>query len=316
MKPQIVLTTDLPDEVMAALAGRFLMRRASARTVDARFVAACEGAFAIATAPGDRFDRAAIAQLPANIRGLASYSVGLDHIDLAAASARGLIVTNTPDVLTDATADIAMYLMLAAVRGASRAERFLREGGWVGWSPAQVFGVDMRGRTLGIIGYGRIGRAVARRARAFGLRVVHYDRRGAGRRDDLSEPIADLGAFYGCCDIVSLHAPSTQETRRMIDARAIESMKQGVILINTARGDLIVDEVVIEAARSGRIGALGLDVYNGEPALDPRYLSLSNATLLPHIGSSTRETRGAMGAKVLANLLAIEAGEPPPDRVI
>jgi lactate dehydrogenase-like 2-hydroxyacid dehydrogenase len=316
MKPTIVVTAELPEQVMSALGEHFSLRRAAARPVGEEFLRACDGAFAIAPSPGDRFDAAAIAALPAGIRGLASYSVGLDHVDLAAAKARGLIVTNTPDVLTDATADLAMYLILATVRGATRAERFLREGRWTGWRPADVFGADLRGKTLGILGYGRIGRATAARAQAFGLRVIHYDRRRAGRVDHVSTPVASVSDFFAACDIVSLHAPSTGETRGMIDARAIEGMKPGVVLINTARGDLVVDDDVIEAARSGRIGALGLDVYIGEPALDPRYMTLPNATLLPHIGSSTVETRAAMGAKVVANLRAIAAGDEPPDRVV
>lgn len=312
----VVATVEFPPAVMDRLTARFEVRRASARQVDAVFLRACEGAFAIATAPVDRFDAAAIGALPTSVRALVSYSVGLDHIDLPAARSRGLIVTNTPDVLTDATADLAMYLILAAARGASRAECMLRAGEWKGWRPSNVFGVDVRGKTLGIIGYGRIGQATARRARAFGLRTIFYDRRGLGRIDDLSEPVADLGAFYAACDIVSLHAPSTTETRGMIDARAIARMKPGVILINTARGDLVVDDDVIEAARSGRIGALGLDVFRGEPAFDARYLELANATLLPHIGSSTVETRAAMGAKVVDNLIAVDEGRTPPDRIV
>lgn len=315
-KPIVVITAELPASVNTALMERFDVRTATGRPVDAAFLAACDGAFAVVPSPGDRFDAAAINQLPQGLLGLASYSVGLDHIDLKAAAARGLIVTNTPDVLTDAAADIAMHLILSAARGASRAERLLREGDWTGWRPAEVFGVDLKGKTLGVIGYGRIGRATARRARAFGMRVVFFDRRGGGAVDDVAAPVADLEAFYGACDVISLHAPSTDETRGMIDARAIGAMKPGVILVNTARGDLIDDDDVIEAAQAGRIRALGLDVYNGEPAFDPRYLTLSNATLLPHIGSSTEETRAAMGAKVIENLEAMAAGMEPPDRVV
>ena len=311
----VVITAELPPAVEAALADRFTLRAAAARPVGADFLAACEGAFAIVPSPGDGFDAEAIGKLPRGLCGLASYSVGLDHIDLKAAAARGLIVANTPDVLTDAAADLAICLMLSAARGASRAERLLRDGAWSGWRPAEVFGVDLNGKTLGVIGYGRIGRATARRARAFGMRVVFYDRRGRGAVDDVADPVADLEAFYGACDVVSLHAPSTDETRGMIDARAVGAMKPGVILINAARGDLINDGDVIEAARTGRIRALGLDVYRDEPALDPRYLALPNATLLPHIGSSTEETRAAMGAKVLENLEAMAAGREPPDRV-
>lgn len=315
-KPAVVVTVELPSPVMDRLTERFEVRRAPARQVDAQFIRACEGAFAVATAPVDRFDAAAIASLPSSVRALVSYSVGLDHVDLAAARSRGLIVTNTPEVLTDATADLAMYLILAAARGASRAERTLRAGEWKGWRPSNVFGVDVRGKTLGIIGYGRIGQATARRARAFGLRTIFLDRRGAGRVDEVSEPAPDLNAFYAVCDILSLHTPSTAETRGMINAQAIAQMKPGVILINTARGDLVVDDDVIEAARDGRIGALGLDVFRGEPAFDPRYLELENATLLPHIGSSTIETRAAMGAKVFENLFAIDQGLAAPDRMV
>lgn len=314
-RPAVVVTVELPSPVMDRLMERFEVRRASARQVDAQFIRACDGAFAVAAAPVDRFDAAAIAALPSSVRALVSYSVGLDHVDLAAARSRGLIVTNTPDVLTDATADLAMYLILAAARGASRAERTLRAGEWKGWRPSNVFGVDVRGRTLGIIGYGRIGQATARRARAFGLRTIFLDRRGAGRVDEVSEPVSALEAFYAACDILSLHAPSTADTRGMINAQAISQMKPGVILVNTARGDLVIDEDVIAAARDGRIGALGFDVFRGEPSFDPRYLELPNATLLPHIGSSTVETRAAMGAKVVDNLLAIAEGRPPPDRV-
>lgn len=314
-RSSIVVTVELPETVMERLRVRFDVRRASARQVDEEFLRCCDGAVAIATAPVDRFDAAAIAALPASVRALVSYSVGLDHIDLAAARARGLIVTNTPDVLTDATADLAILLILSTARGASRAERSLRAGQWKGWRPSNVFGVDLRGKTLGIIGYGRIGQATAHRASAFGMRTIFYDRRGAGRKDPIAEPVADLGAFYSLCDIVSLHAPSTTETRGMIDRGAIAQMKSGVILVNTARGDLVVDDDVIEAARTGRISALGFDVFRGEPNFDPRYLDLPNATLLPHIGSSTLETRAAMGAKVVDNLVAVDEGRDPPDRV-
>ncbi len=315
-KPRIILTQALPLDVHQSLADQFDLITVSARPVRADFLAAADGAVAIVPCPGDRFDAAVIASLPASVRGLASYSVGLDHIDLSAARDRGLIVTNTPDVLTDATADLAVHLILSATRGASEAEADLRGGRWAGWRPDHVMGIGLQGRTLGLLGYGRIGAAVAKRAVAFGLKVVHYDHRGRGPVDDYSVPIASLEQFWAVSDILSLHAPSTDATRHIINRQTIEMMKKGVVLINTARGDLVDDSAVIAAAQSGHISAIGLDVYAGEPQLDPRYCDLPNATLLPHIGSSTAEARQAMGAKVLANLVAITGGMTPPDRVV
>ena len=313
---RVVLTTPLPEAVEAELVRRFSVCHASARPVGDELVGAAEGAFALVVAPGDRFDSVAISKVPRGIVGLASYSVGVDHIDLEAARGRGLIVTHTPGVLTEATADLTLHLILSAARGTSRAESALRNGAWAGWRPADVFGVDLRGRTLGILGYGRIGRAVASRAAAFGMTVVFYDRKREGAQGDTVRPVSNLGEFFAVSDVLSIHVPSTPETRGMIDEGAIEAMKPGVILINTARGDIVDDDAVIRAAESGQIRALGLDVFDGEPALNPRYLSLPNATLLPHIGSSTVETRAAMGAKVMASLEAMAVGEDPPDRVV
>jgi glyoxylate reductase len=274
------------------------------------------GLEAIVAAPGFALPAQIIERLPTSVGLIASYSVGVDHIDLAAAARRGIRVTNTPDVLTDATADIAMLLILAACRGASRAERELRAGRWRGISMDQMPGVDLAGRTLGIYGFGRIGQATARRARAFGMRVIYH---GPKRRVE-DEAIGarfepDRAAFLAATDVLSLHAPLTPATRRFVCRETLAALRPGSIVINTARGGLVDDEALIEALASGHLRAAGLDVYEGEPQLHPGYLGLENVTLLPHIGSATRETRLAMGRKVLANLEAHFAGRSLPDPV-
>jgi lactate dehydrogenase-like 2-hydroxyacid dehydrogenase len=259
---------------------------------------------ALVVAPGDPVDDARIAALPPSVRGIASYSTGLDHVDLSAAAARGLLVTNTPDVLTDATADVALLLILAAVRGAGRAAAVLREGAWDGWAPDQIWGHDLRGRTLGVVGPGRIGVATARRAVALGLAVRYWSaRRRSPELDALGATAqADWLRFLGGTDVLTLHCPSTPGTRRLIDARALAALPRGAVLVNTARGDLLDEDAVLAALASGHLAAVGLDVYANEPALDPRWRSAPGAVLLPHIGSATHETRLAMGRAVLDGL--------------
>ena len=305
VRPAIVWTADLPDDVEAMLLDRFDARLLRLRTIGASaFVDGLDDARAIVASPGDRFDAALIAALPASIGLIASYSTGLDHIDLDAADARGIIVTNTPDVLTDATADIVLLLILATVRGAMPAARLISERRWAGWQPADILGHDLKGRTLGIFGGGRIGTATARRAAAFGLDLCYHSRSRHAPLDALGAAyIPDRTAFLGACDILSLHAPSTAETWRIIDTAAIAAMRPGAFLINTARGDLVDDDAVIAAAMDGRLAGVGLDVFAGEPQHDPRYLDLPNACLLPHIGSSTHETRMAMGRSVIDSLI-------------
>lgn len=272
---------------------------------------------ALLVSPGVAVNAALIKALPEHVRIIATFSVGYDHIDIQAAQTRGLIVTNTPDVLTDATADLTMLLILAASRRASEGERLLRAGAWTGWTPTQLMGSGLQGRRLGILGMGRIGRAVAARARVFGL-AVHYHSR---TRLDATEEAgvihhATPDSLFAASDILSLHCPLTAETRRLIDARALALLPEGAILINTARGPIVDDEAVIEALRNGRLFGAGLDVFTNEPNLHPDYLSLANAVLLPHLGSATVETRNAMGFKALDNLDAWFAGREPPNRVV
>lgn len=300
----IVVTADLVDAVEAGLAQRYDVRKLSLKALGADgFLAGIGGARAIVVSPGDPVDAALIERLPAELGLIASYSTGLDHIDVEAARRRGILVSNTPDVLTDATADIAIFLILGTVRGAARASSIIRSGGWDGWTPAQIFGRDLRGLSLGILGGGRIGAATALRAQAFGMAINYHSRRQNPKLGALGAAFyPDLHRFLKSSDIVSLHIPSTPETRRIIDADAIDAMREGGFLINTARGDLVDDDAVVAALRNGKLSGVGLDVFNDEPDFDRRYLECPNALLLPHIGSATHETRLAMGRSVIASL--------------
>ncbi len=267
----------------------------------------------------DRITAEVLAAYPLRTRIIASYGAGTDHIDLDAARAHGIVVTNTPDVLTDCTADLTIMLILMALRRAGEGERELRAGAWQGWHPTHLLGRRVSGASLGLVGTGRIARAVARRAiGGFGMRVRYHNprHRAVAELDALgASPCASLDELLGSVDVVSLHCPSTADTRGLINAQRIAAMQAGTVLINTARGDVVDDDAVLAALRSGQLGAAGLDVYRGEPALDRRYLAFDNVVLLPHLGSATHETRGAMGQRVIDNLLAFFAGETPPDRV-
>ena len=302
---RVVVTGSLPRDVEVALATRYDVRKAELRALGAeRFLAEIDEPDGLVVQPGDPVTAALIDGLPPSVRVVASYSVGLDHVDLAAAEWRGLPVTNTPDVLTDATADTAMLLILGALRGATPASALLRSGDWSGWQPSQVFGRDLAGRTLGVLGAGRIGTATARRAAAFGMHLVYWSGRSRSAEIEAAgaEPVEDFGAFLRRSEVLSLHAPSTSETKGLIDASVLAQLPDGAVLVNTARGDLIVDEDVIAAARFGKLFGIGPDVFADEPDLHPGYLELPNAFLLPHVGSATIETRAAMGRKVLEGL--------------
>ncbi len=271
--------------------------------------------------PADRMTAPALAALPDSVRILATFSVGTDHIDLEAARARGLVVSNTPDVLTDATAETALLLMLGAARRAVEGERLVRAargtpGAWTGWTPTQLLGRQLTGKRLAILGMGRIGRAVADRARAFGL-SIHYSNRHRLPPELEQGAVfhADAEAMLGLADILTLHCPATAETKGWLDARRIGLMPLGAIVVNTARGAIVDDAALIAALTRGRLFAAGLDVYDGEPDLDPGYRALPNVFLLPHLGSATVETRNAMGFRALDNLDAYFAGREPPDRV-
>ena len=278
----------------------------------AELVRHAEGADAILTAPGDRLDAATIAALPASVKAIGTFSVGFDHIDIAAARARGISVCNTPDVLSVATAEIAMLLILASARRAGEGERMLRAGKWHGWAPTQLLGTQVSGRRLGIFGMGRIGREVARMAAAFGMEIHYRDQ--ARLPPDLEKGAIfhdNDATFLAQCEVLSLNAPGGEGTRHWLNAARIAQLPRGAVVVNAARGTLIDDAALIAALKSGHVAFAGLDVYNNEPALDPGYLALENVVLLPHLGSATVETRDAMGALALDGIAAILAGQRP-----
>ena len=245
-----------------------------------------------------------IAALAPSVRAIATYSVGLDHIDLDAARARSLAVFNTPDVLTDSVAEVAMLHLLAVLRRATESIALIRGGSWRGWSPGQLLGGEASGKSLGIFGMGRIGRAVAQRARAFGM-IVHYCNRTRLQAELEAEAIyhPTFDSLLAVSDLLLLAAPSGPETRGLLNAEHIRRMKRGACVVNIARGDLIDDDALIEALRTGHLGGAGLDVINHEPHFDTRYLGLPNAFLTPHIGSSTIEARRRM-AQILSQGLS------------
>ncbi len=248
---------------------------------------------------------------------IANFGVGVNHIDSKAASRHGMIITNTPGVLTDATADIALTLMLMTMRRAGEGERELRAGEWSGWRPTHLLGQQMTGKTLGIIGMGRIGKATARRAAlGFGMKIVFYNRSTVNDCGDFEgEQLPTVEAVCQHADLVSLHCPGGEETRHILGEKALAAMPSHGIVINTARGDVVDEEALADALHGGHIGGAGLDVFQGEPVINPRLMNAPNVVLLPHLGSATTETRNAMGMTVCENLKAFFAGKDVPNPV-
>ncbi len=276
---------------------------------------------ALVTLLTDRVDRELLDSAP-RLRIVAQYAVGFDNIDVEHATRRGVYVTNTPGVLTDATADLTWALLLAAARRVVEADRFVRSGEWwrtgTGWHPMMMLGFHVTGKTLGIIGMGRIGQAVARRARGFNMRILYYQRHRLPEdvERELGAQYVDLETLLRESDFVSIHVPLTPETRRMIGERELRMMKRTAILINTARGAVVDEEALVRALREGWIAAAALDVFEREPLPPDHPLTkLDNVVLAPHIGSATRETRAAMARLVAENLLAFYRGEVPPTLV-
>ncbi len=243
---------------------------------------------------------------------VANCAVGYENVDVVAAELRNVIVTNTPGVLTDATADLTWALILACARRVVEAAELLKRGAWAGWHPQQFLGLALQDRTLGLLGPGRIGQAVGRRAVPFGMRIIYTARtpKPEFERETGAVRVA-LRRLLAESDILSLHAPSTHETKGIVNAETLAQMKPGAILINTARGDLIREEALAQALEEGRLGAAGLDVYQDEPRINPCLLTAPRVVLLPHIGSATHETRGKMAAIALANVQAVLRGDPP-----
>jgi lactate dehydrogenase-like 2-hydroxyacid dehydrogenase len=317
-KPVLLITRRLPPAVEARAARDYDARLNpddSPRS-PADILRLAQGADAVLCCPAERLDAATIAALPASVRVIGTFSVGYDHVDIAAAKARGIPVVNTPEVLSIATAELAMLLILAASRRAGEGQRMVRAGKWTGWAPTQLMGTLVSGKRLGIFGMGRIGRELARMAAAFGMEI-HY--RDVARLPKELEGNAiwhdNDDSFLASCDALSLNVPGGEATRKWLNAERIAKLPRGAVVANAARGTLIDDEALIAALKSGQVGYAGLDVYDGEPKMNPGYLALENVVLLPHLGSATVETRDAMGHLVLDGIDAVLAGQQPANLV-
>ena len=267
----------------------------------------------------DRIDSELVDQAGERLRLIANFGAGTEHIDLAACARRKIMVTNTPGVFTDDTADITMEMVIGVPRRVREGIALVRRGEWTGWAPSRMLGRKLGGKVLGIVGMGRIGQAVAHRARAFGLEIAYHNRKrlpSAIEQMLAGRFVGDLDQLFAEADILSLHCPLTEETRSMIDRRRLALMKPGSSIINTARGELIDQEALIAALESGHLAGAGLDVYPDEPNVDPRLILHPNVMTLPHIGSATAEGREASGEKVIANIRFWMDGHRPPDQVL
>ena len=317
-KPILVVTSRYTREVEDRIDRDYNPRRNPHQFPFSRqnLLSAAEGADALFITPADRLDSGFFQNISPTVKIIATYSVGFEHIDLEAAARRKIPVAYTPGVNSEATADIAMLLLLGASRRAYEAQELVRTGAWRPLSPDMLLGWQVGGKVLGILGMGRVGQAVARRARGFGMKI-HYS-----NASELSTEIAGDAVYHEdpsdllrASQFLSLHAPETPQTRHFLNSKAIRLLPPGAIVVNTARGGLVVDEDLIAALKSGRVAAAGLDVFEGEPKLDPEYVLLKNTFLLPHIGSATIETRTAMGMLALDNVDAVLNGRPAPTLV-
>ncbi len=317
-KPKVLATRHLPEPVEARLSTDFavVLSQDDSEISGADIIKKLDGFDGVLVCPTDKCDANFINALPGSVKILATFSVGYDHIDIAAADNAGLVVTNTPDVLTDATADIALLLMLGAARGAYWGERMVRDKTWGKWCPTHPLGLDVTGCKLGIVGMGRIGQAVAKRARGFDMEIHYHNRsrlpqeleQGAVFHKSLEELMPN-------CQFLSINCASTPETKGSVNAETIALMPDDAVIVNTARGDIIDDDALVKALSSGKLAAAGLDVFNNEPNIDPRYRTMENVFLLPHLGSATPQTRIAMGMRAVDNLQQFFAGQKPGDQV-
>ena len=313
MKSRLVVAALLPRDVIARARGEFdaLVVDGSddmtaPETVDAAIRHRADAILFTNTLP---LSAEVIVALPPNVRVGATVSVGYDHIDVAAAKARGLVVTNTPGVLTECTADFAFMMLLAAARRASEYDRIMRQGWGFRIGQGDLLGVRVTGKTLGILGMGRIGQAVAQRARGFDMRVVYHARsRLPAELERGAAYFADFHTMLPVCDFLSLHAPATPATDRIVNARALSLLPRGAVLVNVSRGGLVDEDALLDALTSGHLFAAGLDVFRSEPNYDRRFAGLENVVMSPHVGSASVETRNAMGFRALDNIAAVLAG--------
>ena len=320
-KPVVVVTRKLPAAIETRMMELFEARlNADDQPMTAEQIgAACDGADILVSTVTDDITADLIAALPDSLRLIANFGVGVNHIDLDAASERNILVTNTPGVLTDDTADLTIALLLSVPRRLVEGERLARTGKWTGWSPTFMMGHRVTGKRLGIIGMGRIGQAVAQRARGFGISIHYHNRRRI--HQEIEEELEatfweDLDQMLGHMDLISVNCPQTPETFHLLNAERLDALQPHAVIVNTARGGIIDETALVERLASGAIAGAGLDVYENEPAIDPRLLKLENVVLSPHLGSATHEGRIAMGEKVVINIKTFSDGHAPPDRVL
>jgi glyoxylate reductase len=320
-KPLVIVTRKLPDAIETRLMELFETRLNATDTplTTAQMVEAIKAADVLVPTVTDRLDAKVLQQAGPRLKLIASFGTGVDHIDLETARQRGITVTNTPGVLTEDTADMAMALVLATARRMGAGERLVREGKWKGWSPTSMLGARLQGKRMGIVGMGRIGRALAQRARGFGL-AIHYHNRKKVHPEIERELDAtyweSLDQMLARMDIVSVNCPHTPATYHLLSARRLKLMKPSAFIVNTARGEVIDEGVMVRMLKAGDLAGAGLDVYEHEPQLNPKFLELDNVVLLPHMGSATLEGRIEMGEKVLINIKTFADGHKPPDRVL
>ena len=321
-RPKVVVTRRLPDPVEELLRRDFDARlnRDDRPLGPDGLQEALRTADALLCTVTDRLTADVLNADPLRARMLANFGVGFNHIDTGTAKARGLAVSNTPDVLTEATADIAMTLLLMVSRRAGEGERLVRAGGWTGWRPTHMLGTQVGGKTLGLVGMGRIARAVAKRAHhGFGMRVIFHDPYPPSAADAAAlgaEPRSSLEQVLEEADFVSLHCPAMPETRHLMNRERLARMRPSAFLVNTARGDVVDETALVEALQKRVIAGAGLDVYEQEPKVSPELLKMENVVLFPHLGSATQETRVAMGMRALENLRLFFSGAPLRDRVV
>ena len=320
-KPQVIVTRRLPDVIETRMMELFDTRLNldDHPMSQAELVEAVKTAEVLVPTVTDRIDAAILSQAGPQLRLIASFGTGVDHIDLKTARQRGITVTNTPGVLTEDTADMTMALILAVPRRLTEGERLLREGEWRGWSPTHMLGHRITGKRLGIIGMGRIGSAVARRAKGFGLSIHYHNRRRV--HQDLEEELEatyweSLDQMLARMDIISINCPHTPATYHLLSARRLKLLQSTTYIVNTSRGEVVDENALTRMLERGEIAGAGLDVFEHEPAVNPKLLKLSNVVLLPHMGSATIEGRNAMGEKVIINIKTFVDGHTPPDRVL
>jgi lactate dehydrogenase-like 2-hydroxyacid dehydrogenase len=315
LKPAVLVTRRIPASALALLRDALDVDLAESGLDHAALCQRVVGKDGVVALLTDRIDEAVYDAAGPSLKIVANVAVGYDNIDVPAARARGVIVTNTPEVLTGAVAEFTWGLILAITRRLSEGERLIRRGDWKGWSLEFMLGSELAGKQLGVVGAGRIGRAVAAKADAFGMRVVFADHRarggGSGRSDQANDPHISLDELLATSDVVSLHVPLRQETRHLIDRTALVRMKRTAFLVNTARGPVVDEAALVWALQERLIAGAALDVFEHEPQVHAGLLTLENVLLVPHLGSATRETRTAMAELAARNVIAVLSGAPP-----